>query len=196
METDATLRSTLYSIIFYLVIILVVILLPGLIFKKWQTNRKELGLSGVPTWLDIIIAPLGLFAYILIAALFTQLFSSVFPWFQADQAQDVGFDTLTTRFDLILGFISLVVISPVAEEFIFRGWLYGKLRTLLPVPLAIIIVSALFGLLHGQWNVGINVFIMSIVLCLQRELTGTIYSGILLHMLKNGIAFYLLYVAV
>ena len=49
--------------------------------------------------------------------------------------------------------------------------------------------------MHGQWNVGINVFAMSIVLCVMREITGSIYSGILLHMLKNMLAFYLLYIA-
>ena len=37
-------------------------------------------------------------------------------------------------------------------------------------------------------------FALSIVLCGLREITGTIHAGILLHMLKNGIAFYLLFV--
>ena len=48
--------------------------------------------------------------------------------------------------------------------------------------------------MHGQWNVGVNVFAMSIVLCTLREITGTIYAGILLHMLKNTIAFVLVYI--
>ncbi|MBQ2637586.1 CPBP family intramembrane metalloprotease, partial [Candidatus Saccharibacteria bacterium] len=56
------------------------------------------------------------------------------------------------------------------------------------------ITSVLFAIMHGQWNVGVNVFAMSIVLCLLREMNGTIYSGILLHILKNGVAFVLLYI--
>ena len=59
--------------------------------------------------------------------------------------------------------------------------------------LAIFLVSLLFGVVHLQWNVGVNVFAMSVVLCGLREITGTIYSGIVLHILKNGIAFYILY---
>jgi hypothetical protein len=35
---------------------------------------------------------------------------------------------------------------------------------------------------------------MSIFMCIARELTGTIYAGILMHMIRNGIAFYFLYV--
>ena len=86
------------------------------------------------------------------------------------------------------------MIAPIAEEVVFRGWLYGKFRSKMPAYLSIVLVSALFGLMHGQWNVGINVFCLSIVLCLLREVTGTIWSGIVLHMLKNGLAFYLLFV--
>ena len=59
---------------------------------------------------------------------------------------------------------------------------------------AVLITSLVFGVMHFQWNVGVNVFALSVVLCVMREVTGTIYAGILLHMLKNGVAFYLLYV--
>ena len=90
--------------------------------------------------------------------------------------------------------IALVFIAPIAEEIIMRGWLYGKLRSRLPLPLAIVLTSILFGFLHGQWNVGVGVFALSLVLCSLREITGTIWSGILLHILSNGIAFYLLYI--
>lgn len=92
--------------------------------------------------------------------------------------------------------LALVIIAPIAEEIIMRGWLYGKLRSRLKVPLAILLVSIVFAFLHGQWNVGVGVFVLSLVLCGLREITGTIWSGILLHIISNGIAFYLLYIAV
>ena len=62
------------------------------------------------------------------------------------------------------------------------------------MPIAILLVSALFGAVHLQWNVGVNVFSVSVVLCILRELTGTIYSGIIVHMIKNGVAFFLVYI--
>ena len=85
---------------------------------------------------------------------------------------------------------------------IFRGWLYGKLREKMSesmseaasIVISSLLVSVLFGTIHMQWNVGLNVFALSLVMCGLREVTGTIYAGILLHMLKNGLAFYLLYV--
>ena len=57
-----------------------------------------------------------------------------------------------------------------------------------------ILTSIVFAFLHGQWNVAVTVFALSLILCSMREITGTIWSGVLLHMLSNGIAFYLLYI--
>ena len=98
--------------------------------------------------------------------------------------------------DYAIAFFFLVVVAPVCEEIIFRGWLYGKLRARIPAVPAILLVSLLFAVLHGQINVGVTVFAMSIGMCIQRELTGTIWSGMVLHMIKNAIAFYYLFAGV
>ncbi len=127
---------------------------------------------------------------------------NLFPWFDAEQVQDVGFNTYIFGFDRVVAFITLVVVAPIAEELIFRGWLYGRLRPILSAKMpdtaamliSIFLVSLLFGIVHLQWNVGVNVFAMSVVMCGLREITGTIYASILMHMIKNGLAFYLLYV--
>jgi membrane protease YdiL (CAAX protease family) len=164
-------------------------------------DREDLGLKGLPTWTDIGLAPVGFIVATLLAAGLVAVFS-IFPWFDAGQAQEVGFSTYLVGFDRVVAFIILVVVAPVAEELIFRGWLYGKLRPMLSAKMSdvvsmvisIFLVSLLFGIVHMQWNVGVNVFAMSIVLCGLREITGTIYAGILMHMVKNGVAFWLLYV--
>jgi membrane protease YdiL (CAAX protease family) len=103
-------------------------------------------------------------------------------------------ESLYSNADKMVAFAALVILAPIAEELIFRGYLYGKLRTRLSAIPAIILVSVLFGFMHGQWNVGIVVGVMSIFLCIARELTGTIYAGVLMHMIRNGLAFYLLYI--
>ncbi len=159
------------------------------------TNADEIGLQHLPTFVDIGLAPIGYIIYTIGATLVINLMK-LFPWFQADQTQEVGFGYFITTGDRILAMLALVIIAPIAEEIIMRGWLYGKLRSRLKVPLAILLVSIVFAFLHGQWNVGVGVFMLSLVLCGLREITGTIWSGILLHIISNGIAFYLLYIAV
>ena len=172
--------------------------------KKLMSNvvgREDLGLKGLPTWTDIGLAPVGFIVSTLAAAGLAAIFS-MFPWFDAEQTQDIGFSTFLVGIDRIVAFVILVVVAPIAEEVIFRGWLYGKIRRMLSegasealsITISILLVSLLFGVVHMQWNVGVNVFALSVVLCGMREITGTIYAGILTHMLKNGIAFFLLYV--
>lgn len=165
-------------------------------------DRNDLGLRELPTWTDIGLAPVGFIIATLLAGGLLAIFSHCFPWFNATQVQDVGFNTYLVGFDRLVAFITLVMIAPIAEELIFRGWLYGKLRSMLSseisdvasMVVSIFLVSLLFGIIHMQWNVGVNVFAMSIVLCGLREITGTIYAGILMHMIKNGVAFWVLYV--
>ena len=193
-ETFTTpLWTTIYSALTYIVTALVVIFIPKKIKKNWGTTRIELGLSNLPTFVDIGLGLLGFIATILISAFVTNIMSG-FDWFDANQAQNIGYNVLNTGFDRIVAFLALVVFAPIAEEIIFRGWLYGKLRKTIAAPAAIILVSFLFGFLHGQLNVGITVGIMSIAMRVEREMTGTIYASILTHMIKNGIAFWIIYV--
>jgi hypothetical protein len=94
-----------------------------------------------------------------------------------------------------------VIIAPIAEEVLFRGYLLGKLKKSVPIWLAILITSLLFGAFHlvnsgnYSWNLAIDTFALSIVLCSLRVLTGSIWASILLHMVKNGIAFYLFFIS-
>lgn len=207
--------TAICSVLSYVLALILTALVPPKFFAKWNkfTKRKsklfsakiikrdEIGLKDLPTWTDIGLAPAGFVVYLLLAAGVTALFSQ-FTWFDAKQVQDVGFSVSVYGVDRMIAFLVLVVAAPIAEELIFRGWLYSKLRDKLNQQLSdvasmimtALLVSGLFGCLHGQWNVGVNVFAMSLVLCGLREVTGTIYAGILMHMLKNGVAFYLLYV--
>ena len=194
--------TAIYSAVSYaLALALIILLTPKIIKKHPLVTRKDLGLDGLPTWTDIGLAPVGFVVSIILAMILVGIFN-LFPWFDAGQTQNIGFNSYLAGFDRIVAFITLVIVAPIAEEIIFRGWLYNKLRQVLSeqvskklaIILSIFIVSLIFGIIHMQWNVGVNVFALSIVLCGLREITGTIYAGILVHMIKNGLAFYLLYV--
>lgn len=189
--------TTVANALVYLISTILIIWIPVRFFKKKRPSREDLGLKDLPTWTDIGLAPVGLIVYLILATVLIAIFSS-FPFFDATQAQELGYN-IVNGFDRIVAFFALCIVAPIAEEIVFRGWLYAKLRNLIPgkrlsLILSILLVSILFGIMHGQWNVGVNVFAMSVVLCALREVTGTIYSGILLHIIKNTIAFALVYV--
>ncbi len=170
------------------------------IIKQQMTDLKLIGLDRLPTWADIGLAPLGFIVYALISAFLTYIVMQLIPSLPLDQAQDVGFRALSRQYEYTLAFITLVVLAPLAEEVLFRGYLYGKLQKYVPVIPALIVTSLLFGMAHLpgsdhiQWSVALDTFALSIILCLLRTITGSIWAGVLLHMTKNAIAFYLIFV--
>lgn len=134
---------------------------------------------------------LGFFAYfVLTSSLLTvvqQLI--VIP----DEQQQIGFIN-PNSFELLLAFVALVVVVPVAEELLFRGFIYKGIRKGFHFVVASLAVSVLFAVAHGQLNVGLDVFCLSLVLCYMREKTGSLWPGIILHSIKNAIAFYMLFI--
>lgn len=193
VDVNPTLLNTILAACIYGLSLLVVVGIPWLIGKH-STNKRELGLWRLPNWADIGLAPVGFMLYFLLSALMLYVAALLLPGFDSNQVQETGFGAISQRYEYILAFMTLVVAAPIAEEVLFRGYLYGKLRKNAPMWLAALVTSLVFGAIHGQWNVAVDVFALSIILCILREVTGSIWAGILLHMMKNGIAFYLLFI--
>lgn len=119
-----------------------------------------------------------------------------------EQRQELGFNTEVYGINLWLVFISLVVLPPLVEEILFRGFLYTQLRRAFNVLWAAILISLLFGAAHLQvgsgnpllWVAAVDTFILSLVLVYLREKTGSIWAGVGVHALKNFVAFIILFV--
>jgi len=193
VNTDSTVFNFSFAAIVYTLATVLVIGLPWWIRKK-KTTKKELGLDRLVSWGDLLITPAGLVVYFVLSAMLVGLAINILPWFDINQSQDVGFDNLIFRYEYTLAFVALVVIAPFAEEVLFRGYLYGKIKHYAPVWLAIILSSVLFGVAHGAWNVGVDTFALGIILCLLREITGSLWASIFVHMAKNSLAYYLLFI--
>jgi uncharacterized protein len=187
-----TVINVLLTAIVYVLSLAIALSVPWFL-KHRPTDVRTLGLQRLPSWKDIGLAPAGFIVYMVGSVILLAIVSTLVPGFDGEQVQQNGFENIVQRYEYVLAFITLVLVAPVAEEILFRGYLYGKIRSKVPLWAAIVLVSLLFAAVHGQWNVAIDVFALSIVLCILREITGSIWSGILLHMLKNGVAFYFLF---
>ena len=183
---DATSYTLLTRVLMYVVLTALMIALP--VWLKQRPSRKEIGVERPMQWKDIGIGIAGLILYLLFAMAALALLKLI-PGVNADQAQQLDVGNVY-GFSRMMVFVVLVIITPFMEELLFRGILYGGLRARrLPVWSAALIVSVLFGIAHGQLNVGVDVFCLSLVACYARELTGSIWAGVVLHMIKNFIAF-------
>jgi len=162
-----------------------------LIVRAYGQKLYDVGVGSV-RWRFIGWALGGLLIYLALTIAISWM-ASIFTPIDFDQAQDVGF-TSPTGIELACVFFGLVILPPIAEELLFRGFIYKGIRSKLHFIPTAIIVSLLFALAHGQWNVGLDVFALSLVLCFLREKTNSLWPGIFLHALKNLLAFLVLFV--
>jgi membrane protease YdiL (CAAX protease family) len=169
--------------------------------KRHKTSLAMLGLIR-PRLKDfgiaLLAAPVYVSAYLLLLAAATRLFPSI----NVDQKQQLGFQPSQDPLITVLIFISLVVLPPLVEEFVMRGFLFTSLLNRMRFLKAALITSVVFGLAHLQigsgapllWVAAIDTFALSLVLCYLRYKTGSLWAGISLHLIKNLVAFLALFV--
>lgn len=90
--------------------------------------------------------------------------------------------------------IGLVLFAPIAEEFLFRGFLFrGWEESRLGVVGTILFTSVTWALIHGQYDVYglIFIFALGVVLGVARWKTGSIYAPILIHLVNNAFAMFM-----
>jgi membrane protease YdiL (CAAX protease family) len=110
------------------------------------------------------------------------------PGFNANQAQTNDFtSSVTTHRSLAL--VALVLVPPIFEETIFRGFIFPALSKKMGIIWGAILSSVIFGIAHGQPNLFVYTTILGLLLCFMYRRTGSIIPGIMLHMLNNLLAF-------
>lgn len=85
-----------------------------------------------------------------------------------------------------LALLFYAVISPVAEELLFRWLLYGRIRYVLGAKFAILLTAVFFGFYHGNLLQGIYAFLMGLALALIFYRSEDFVLPVLFHMSANA----------
>jgi membrane protease YdiL (CAAX protease family) len=89
----------------------------------------------------------------------------------------------------LLFVLPVVVLAPIGEELLFRGWLLPQLGRQMGPGLALLLSSAVFSLLHPHYSLQILVvFFLGMILGWARLKSGGLKAPILLHMGINGVS--------
>ena len=89
---------------------------------------------------------------------------------------------------LIAGFALLaIVVAPFAEEFVFRGFVFNALRRYLPVPAAMVLSAALFGLAHADMSAFAPLWAGGIVLAWVYWRSGSLTCSMIAHATFNTV---------
>jgi membrane protease YdiL (CAAX protease family) len=86
----------------------------------------------------------------------------------------------------------VTVIAPLAEETLFRGYVFGALRNWRGPWPAALLTGAVFGAIHGYSTPAVFLVplgILGFMLCVVRWRTGSLLPCIALHAINNALAF-------
>lgn len=201
-SVNEVLLVTIFTAAAYLLALIIAVGVPFAIYKR-RTTLEDVGLNDFPSILDMLIAPVAWIVYMIASAAVMAIVLKLGAPIDTEQAQQLPFSQtmLATQWHYFMAFASLVFVAPAAEELLFRGYLYGKLRKVSPAWVAVAVSALAFGLAHLwagpgnplQWAVMIDTLVLGVFLAVAREYTGAIWVPIFMHTIKNGIAFYFLF---
>lgn len=195
-------NTSLGQFIIILVIEALSIALLSFFMRHKKLTWATIGLKGAPKLRDLGHVLGGYVVYLVAYISLIGLVSRLIPSLNLNQEQQIGFENVT-RSQLPLVFMSLVILPPIVEEILMRGYLFTSLKEKFPKKAAVIITSVLFASAHLQagsgapllWVAAIDTFVLSVILIELKERTGgRLWAPIGLHATKNLVAFLSLFV--
>ena len=85
-----------------------------------------------------------------------------------------------------LGLLLYGVVSPVAEEIVFRGVIYNRIRKCFRAAPSVLLCGILFGVYHGNLVQGIYGCVLGTVITLVYEWDGSLLAPVLFHGAANA----------
>lgn len=161
----------------------------AIFFILWRMKKRKIPLSELGS-LEIQTKPLFLSIFLLAAFLLLE----EFYFYVLGIEMPESFIEFMLAEPILLGFISVVVVAPIIEEFLFRGFLYSQLRRSFLKDWGSVAVSSLvWTAIHFQYEVGILffLFLFGLFLGYFRIKYNSLLIPVALHALNNLIAFIL-----
>ncbi|MGI8670728.1 MAG: CPBP family intramembrane glutamic endopeptidase [Aridibacter sp.] len=154
-------------------------------FNK-HSFTKMLGWNwGGYNWWQVILIMSGLLVLVFgVALAMSQIFG------QTDN--DLLKILRSSRYAVFLVAFMATISAPFVEEVVYRGVLYSAFQRTFNIPIAVLLVTLVFALVHfpqywGDYATLSTLLFLSLVLTLIRVKTGSLLPCILFHFLINGI---------
>lgn len=175
--------STLYQLILTSVLSGVITFF---LYRKDQQRRKAgfLGQGEDFVWSPPVIW----FSVIILAIAGSQMLNDLILVFRLNEIfpyySQMTDDTMTGQ-PVWLLFLTVGLLAPAAEELIFRGLVFRRMKDFMNPWAAIILSALLFGIYHGNMIQFLYASLMGILLAVIYHRTGSLWTSILAHVVAN-----------
>ncbi len=111
----------------------------------------------------------------------------LFIFFHLTESSEAYTQTAEHQYSVIFpfGLFLYGIISPLAEEVVFRGIIYNRMKKHMPVIVSMILSSFLFGIYHGNAVQALYGFCMGILIAYTYERFCNFFYAFLFHAAAN-----------
>lgn len=145
--------------------------------KRWEERNQ-----GIPRKWGMRYLFLGVSAFCFSVGLNIVFYQSGFAG--SSESYEAVYE-LQYGVQFVIGVILYGLVSPFAEEAIFRGILFQRMKRCFNYGIALIVSSLLFGLYHGNVVQAVYGTILGIVIAWSYELFGDFVAPVLFHAVAN-----------
>lgn len=152
------------------------------LFRKDRIEEKMLGLNKtgkITISRFVVIAVMGIFACVAFNNLI--ILSSISTVSQGYQETS----RLVYQSPFLVQMLGLGILVPVAEELVYRGLLFKRMRQNMPFKTAMIFSALIFGVIHGNLVQFIYAGVLGLALAYLYEKTNSLKAPVILHVAMN-----------
>lgn len=183
----AYVEADVYKYIVEITAISALATIPFLILMRSNDRKKEKAMGLVPN----NRAPLSKYVYVAVISIVFSLALNNIVLLSDLAEYSIAYQEAAEALyapSLIVQILCLGIVTPIMEEYIFRGLIFKRLRNRLPVARAIISSALFFGIYHGNLVQMIYGTLSGILLAYLYEKYGSLKAPILAHMLMNTVS--------
>ncbi len=149
----------------------------------WQT----LGFRGFNIWLVIPLLIALMLAIIAVNGTYQYMITALHLHIQTND-QVLLSEGKTAPISTYATLLAAVIVAPFCEEIFFRSFVFMGLLREMPLGVSVILSALIFAVAHGDPGSFVVLFMIGLALAFLRWRTQSIWPGMVLHMLNNGIS--------
>lgn len=169
-------------------------LVAGIVYVRFLYKKcgEQIELTSNVTAKGVLEAlGIGLVLFVVINFAVSPFLGMIFPSSEANYGE-----TVKSMYETpIATFFQVVVIAPLWEELIFRGFLLKRELRYRSTVVAVLLVAFFFGVLHMSLVQGISAFAAGVILCMFYAKRQSVGLTIVAHSFYNGLAYIMMLMA-
>lgn len=175
--------TSLYQLIF------VSVLAGGITFFLYRADQRKRKAGLLGQGADFVWSPPVIwFSVIVLAITGSQMLNDLIIVFRLNEIFPSYSELTESTMEgqpVWLLFLTVGVLAPIAEELVFRGLVYRRMKDWIHPAAAIIFSSLIFGIYHGNMVQFLYASLMGMLLAVIYQRTGTLWTSILAHIAAN-----------